>query len=459
MQQMPPGGSPHMQNPSLSQGGIGSPPHMQDPGLSQGHSQHHGHPYNQPNRSNAPGHFDPQSNMSHEHGVQDQYAQHDQVAPGYNHAPHAQVMIRDANTPIIRYITPSMRSIIAKRVLSVFVLIFNETLNWLQYCDWKGTIDLPPVFGQIGKKSKTDVIECSAEGKLLPTFYGLFCGVATVYAVFQIINIIGETVLEYHRRKPGNKYEETGSSLSELPQNSAQPGPQERSQKTPEIDDEDPERQGDEEQKSFKQRCVSIFYGFQLLHGWVETAAAMVVEDLPQIIVMAFSSYYCTVSLENAVFLLIWMVVKELKNVFRKAFCKHKYTACACDCDCGNCFKGCCTYTCPCCCVVFVCRLCPEVGEKSCEMRPVNCKCPDCKCPECKCPECKCPECKCDFSCNFCSGPSICDRFFKSIGPKDEDPEWAPKLLLMLKMLAGVGWFAIVLFQILGLSGSFHASK
>ncbi|XP_052786490.1 uncharacterized protein LOC128221883 isoform X2 [Mya arenaria] len=433
MQQMPPGG----------------PPQMQDHSLSQGHSRHHGHPYYKPNGSNAPGHFDPQSNVSHGHGVQDQYAQHDQVAPGYNHAPHAQVIIRDANTPSKRYITPSIASIIAKRVLTIAVLIFNETLNWLQYCDWKGTIDLPSVFGQIGKKGKTDVIECSADAPFLPSLYGLFCGVATVYAVFQIINITGETVLEYHRRKSGNKYEDTGSSQSELSQNNAQPGPlhQDRSQEQPETDDGDPERQDEEEQKSIRQRCVSIFYGFQLLHGWVETVAAMVVEDLPQIIVMAFSSYYCTVSLENAVFVLIWLVVKELKNVFRKAFCKHKYTACAC--DCGDCFKGCCTYTCHCCCVVLICRLCPGPEERCFEKRPVDCKCPDCKCPTFKC-----PECKCDFNCN-----SICDRLCKAFGPKDIDPEWVTKLLPKLKFLTGVGWFAIVVLQILGLSDAFHASN
>ncbi|WAR13588.1 hypothetical protein MAR_027768, partial [Mya arenaria] len=200
------------------------------------------------------------------------------------------------------YITPSIESIIAKRVLTVAVLIFNETLNWLQYCDWIGTINLPPVFGHIGKKSKTDVVECSADAPFLPSIYGLFCGIATVYALLQIINTIGETVLEYHARKSGTKYEDTGSSQSQLPQNSAQPGPlpQDRSQNQPETNDEDPERQGEEEQKSIKQRCFSIFYGFQLLHGWVETVAAMVVEDLPQLIVMAVSSYYCTVNLENA---------------------------------------------------------------------------------------------------------------------------------------------------------------
>ncbi|XP_052818942.1 uncharacterized protein LOC128244873 [Mya arenaria] len=420
----------------------GGPPHMQDPGLSQGHIPHHGHPYYQPNDFNAPGHFPSQSNVSHGYSVPGQYAPHDQVAPGYNHAPHTQVIIRDANTPIIRYITPSIESIIAKRVLTVAVLIFNETLNWLQYCDWIGTINLPPVFGHIGKKSKTDVVECSADAPFLPSIYGLFCGIATVYALLQIINTIGETVLEYHARKSGTKYEDTGSSQSQLPQNSAQPGPlpQDRSQNQPETNDEDPERQGEEEQKSIKQRCFSIFYGFQLLHGWVETVAAMVVEDLPQLIVMAVSSYYCTVNLENAVFLLIWMVVKELKNSFRKAFCKHKYTATQCSCDCGDCFKGCCTYTCPlpCCCLVCVCRLCPGAEEQCCEMRPVKI-CPDCK-----------------FDC--CSGPSICDGLCNACGPKDEDPEWATDLLKKLESLAGVVFFVIVVFQILGLTGTFHAS-
>ncbi|XP_052815304.1 uncharacterized protein LOC128242253 [Mya arenaria] len=116
----------------------GGPQHMQDPNFSRGNIPYHGHPGNQHNDFNAPEHFAP----------------HDQVAPGYNHAPHVQVMIRDANTPITRYITPSMVSIIVKRVLSVAVLIFNEILNWLKYFDWIGTIDLPAMFGYIGKKGK-----------------------------------------------------------------------------------------------------------------------------------------------------------------------------------------------------------------------------------------------------------------------------------------------------------------
>ncbi|XP_052818507.1 uncharacterized protein LOC128244551 [Mya arenaria] len=341
-----------------------------------------------------PGNFAPHGNIYHGQGEPGHLAPPGRMPVGHSHAPDNQEIKRDANTPHPGYIVPSMVFIIVKRILSVAVLILNESLNWFKYFDWMGTFDLPAMFGYFGRKGKIDAIECSSDAPFLSTIYGVCCGVATVYALFQIINTIGETVLEYHET------------------------------------DESGERQ--DELKPKEKRGVCLFNGFQLLHGWVETAAAMIVEDIPQISVIALSSYYCTVNKENAVFLLIWMIVKQFKNTFRTAFCKQNYKPCM---EFGNCCKDCCIWSCPllCCCRVFICRPC---DDECCEIKRVKI-CTDSGC---------------------CSGPRICNGFSQACGPIDEDPEWATELLKKLGLLYKIGFVAVIVFQILGLIEIFHYS-
>ncbi|XP_052818508.1 uncharacterized protein LOC128244552 [Mya arenaria] len=440
MQPMASDGPYHMHKSSFPQGPI-SPGHQQQDLNAPGHLAPHdkvSHGYDIPGHAapqgNVPHVYDESGNVYHGQSVPGQLVPQGPMAPGYNHAPHIQGVMKDEESQYDGYM-PSMVSIIIRRLVTVAVLIFNETLNWLKYFDWMGTVDLPAMFGYFGKKGKVEAIECSPKAPFLPTIYGIFCGIATVFALFQIINTIGETLLDYHQTKNGPNDKDVSASQGGLPQNNDQTDtvPQDRS-----LNQSEKEITG-----------IHVFRGFQLLHGWVETVAAMVVEDIPQIIVIAASSYYCTVNVEDAVFLFIWYIVKVFKNGFRISFCKQKYKPCILDCDKAKdrCCSEWCTWTCPlpCCCIILVSRQCPVGDEPRCETQPMQI-CPDCEIKS------VCPDKEC------CSGPRICAGLCQARNPKDKDPEWATELLKKLDMLFEIGGVAVVVLQILGFTKTYHAS-
>ncbi|XP_052818815.1 uncharacterized protein LOC128244776 [Mya arenaria] len=400
----------------------------------------------------APGHFSPQGNDNQGHGEPRHFVPQGNVPNGHGHtggfAPHGhdiaghyapqgygppgrfapngnfnQGQYTAGHSAQQGHILPSMIFIVVKRILSVAVLIFNETVSWLKYFEWMGMIDLPDIIEKLGKSRQklTGDVDCSSEAPELPTIYGAFCLIGTLYALFQIINTIGETVLEYHVRKTAKKYEDGEASQGGLPQNNAKTDP------VPEAKDR--------KQQEKDNGCASFFHGFQLVHGWVETVAAMILGDFPQIIVIAFSSAYCTVDTNKIVYNVFCMFVKYIKNKARKESCKQKYKPSN-DCSvcCTSCFRNCCcTWSCPllCCCMVCYCRLCPMGDELCCEIKPI-----------------------CDCCC--CCGPSICDGPCHVCGRQDEDPEWAAKLIKKLETFFTIG---LVFFVTIGIINVYRSSS
>ncbi|XP_060606187.1 uncharacterized protein LOC132758532, partial [Ruditapes philippinarum] len=160
------------------------------------------------------------------------------------HVPGNQYMVRDSFSPMPTdedddgpTIIPSLAGIIFKRIVSALFILLDVCLNWLQFASWVGNFELPAwliVLETVNSlKGKSPWKSQCSEGSVdLTSIYGAFVGIGTAYACLKIVNMIGETLLEYQLR--------------------------DKSEKEP--------------------ACR----GFQLLHGWIETVLGVLCDDLPQ---------------------------------------------------------------------------------------------------------------------------------------------------------------------------------
>lgn len=163
--------------------------------------------------------------------------------------------------------------------------------------------------------------------------------IGSLYAVFQLVNIVGETIMDFRSSRV------ITSSPSE--------------------DGIPPEDTSESKKKGFISSLQSKFLnGYQLIHGWNETLIAVLCEDIPQIIILVAFSFQCSVDWNKLLFTGLWYILKNTKNSTRMDTCKHKYRPC-CD-DCGDCCRDCCTCRFNCCCIchAFICRLLPKYNEQ-----------------------------------------------------------------------------------------------
>lgn len=256
-----------------------------------------------------------------------------------NHVPGIQYIVRDSVTPMPAVedpdgptIIPSLAGIIFKRVVSALFILLDVCLNWLQFASWVGHFELPAWLSLLetanSLKGKSPwKAQCSEGSVDLTSIYGTFVGIGTAYACLRIVNMIGETLLEYQLRNTSEK----------------------------------------------EPACR----GFQLLHGWIETVLGVLCDDLPQAILLTLFSVQCQVDLTAMTKLIVLTIIKSIKNAFRASSCKQKYKPC-----CHDLCKDCCAVTqdFPCCCRYFTFRpfgCCCDAECLECEEYAM---CPDCVC-------------------------------------------------------------------------------
>ncbi|XP_060608346.1 uncharacterized protein LOC132760376 isoform X2 [Ruditapes philippinarum] len=252
--------------------------------------------------------------------------------------PGNQYMVRDSSSPLppqtddLRTYMPSIVCIIFKRIISTLFILFDLCLTWSQFAAWVGHFDLPDwmnVFENVNslKSNSRFQSNCSVGSSDLTTYYGIIAGIGTVYAILKIVNMIGETILEYQKQNPS----ETEAGCR----------------------------------------------GFQFIHGWIETLLGLVCDDLPQIIFLVVFSASCDFDYIAVIKVFIWGEIKSMKNNYRVTSCKQKYKPC-----CYYVCKDCCVYyyDFTCCCHTLIFRPCACCGSDQC----VECEtfeiCPDCPC-------------------------------------------------------------------------------
>ncbi|XP_045159401.2 uncharacterized protein LOC123524880 [Mercenaria mercenaria] len=255
--------------------------------------------------------------------------------------PANQYIARDTTTPMPLdkeydgpVVHPSIGMLIFKRIISALFIILDLFLNWAQFASWVGNIELPDWlnFLEVGSSlhgGSPVRAQCGDGGGSLTTFFGIITAFGTAFACFKLVNMVGETIIEYQKQNPSET----------------------------------------------EPRCR----GFQIIHGWVETVIGMAIEDVPQFILLAVFSVKCSIDLIAMAKVIAWVLIKDLKNNIRKITCKHIYKPLCTDCFDG-CGGSCCVYRFDfvCCCKVFFFRPCGCCGsDKCCELIDYNI-CPEC---------------------------------------------------------------------------------
>lgn len=162
-------------------------------------------------------------------------------------------------------------------------------------------------FFKFSSNVKGDLIveaPCDSVTESLMTVYSVFVVIGAGWCIVRVLNTVGETILEYQKQTSG----ETES------------------------------------------KCR----GFQIIHGWVETVLAIILDDIPQVLLLVIFSIHCMTSNISILKIIIWILIKELKNRVRKRTCKQIYRPC---CD-GMCADCCCVFRFDfiCCCKIFFVR-------------------------------------------------------------------------------------------------------
>lgn len=187
-------------------------------------------------------------------------------------------------------------------------------MDWITFADMAGVnvpeTEIKQQYSHVSDSKKRSTINCDAGADTtdsLPGAYAVFCGLGTVFAIIQLVNMVGETIIEYNKI--------SGANLK----------------------------------------------GFQILHGWTESFIALFLQDIPEIALLVFFANACTKAI-NPVKVIGGTVLSYMKNDVRKNTCKQKQKCC----DCNGCMTDCCTIDC-CCCCCFMETCC---GDKPCQPQP-----------------------------------------------------------------------------------------
>ncbi|XP_053374148.1 uncharacterized protein LOC123532370 [Mercenaria mercenaria] len=221
-----------------------------------------------------------------------------------------------------------------KRVFSALLIIGDVLIDWTSLADViKGTVSNEstltkneqftfsfPAFDDAAlNSSSAETDNCGSSTFKLTISYGGFVIFGSVFALVKLLNIVGETRREICEKNP--KYD----------------------------------KRDNKSQKNEKKKQKS--FGFQLLHGWVETFFALLFEDLPQNFLLLLYSMSCKSNALNKTKTFASMIGSFVKNVFRKSTCKQK-TGCVC---CLYAFDiGCMNFTCLAC---VVCSCCSSANN------------------------------------------------------------------------------------------------
>lgn len=327
---------------------------------------------------------------------------------------------------------PNFACLVTKRIFSVIFIIINLYMDWTEYALRMGSAEEPTFLvklsqlvpfgsnkkraGSLGYGGKLE-LQCKVDYEGAIRFFGFVCAMATLFAVFQIVNMIGETLLEYNGQKDDRLNEEVGggqvfttsftNSDSHNKENDVEAG-QENNQNS--IDTKE----------SLASRLSALKKGFQIIHGWNESVISVLLEDVPQLCIMILFSVECEMNLSVVLRVFTWNFFKDLKSAFRFDTCKHEYKPC-----CGDCCQDqeCCVYSCNFCCI---CRIA--------YFRPCDCQ----RCFEIESYD-ICP----DFTCK------TCERAGQCFGPIDEDPRCAKSTFRLLQKLLVLLYAAVFVLQIL----------
>ncbi|XP_045169492.2 uncharacterized protein LOC123532190 [Mercenaria mercenaria] len=327
---------------------------------------------------------------------------------------------------------------IFKRVLSALLIIGDVLLDWTLLSDEITGILSDEITLSLNEKftfsfptfdDAVRVFDDSAMGTdncfstQTAIWYSGFVLFGSVFAIVKLLNIVGETRREIcEKNQKHNKH--------------------------------------DESQENEKKKHET--FGFQLLHGWVETIFALLFEDLPQNMLLYKYSSTCKGNSLSITKTSVSMIGSLVKNVFRKCTCKQK-PGCAC---CLIAFDiGCMNFSCLSCVVCSCCSAANNYypdgslvkmngGKLAIENVEDTCLC--CKCVELEwgCEVGIPPVCSCG-SCVFIKQMGCCDNTFKSkccesncycskgcCGKRiDKDPIWLDKYIT-LGYLVNVAVFA-----------------
>ena len=147
-------------------------------------------------------------------------------------------------------------------------------MDWIQYAEWTGTsISVENTQQQIednffpykihtATKPEIDCDEHAVNGVV--TMYLISCIIAVLFAIFQLVNMVGETLMEIK-----------GKNLK----------------------------------------------GFQMLHGWIDSSLATFLEEIPQCILVII--FKCKTDGREIMFACLSALIGSLKNWLRFGTCKH----------------------------------------------------------------------------------------------------------------------------------------
>lgn len=292
--------------------------------------------------------------------------------------------------------------ILIKRIISVLLMLAGTAMDWIEFELWSTNTDKPAwavgVSNMFSSSKGSLGIECSSGGDTLTGFMGFFCALGTIFCALKIINVIGETMVDY--QKPNS------------PEGSDNPD-----EENAEAGEESSEAGDSNVRKALKR----FLRGYQIIHGWNETVLEIVFEDIPQLILLVIFHHSCILQFDGSKLVMsaIWYFIKTARSNFRMSSCKHVYRPC-CN-DCCDCCHDCCTYKCNfvCACHVCICRLCPKPHEKAAECVPYNI-CPD----------------------------FLCKRDGVLFGPIKEDPNYAKDLYRKATSVFFLIFFISLIWQI-----------
>lgn len=196
---------------------------------------------------------------------------------------------------------------IFKRLFSAFFIIVDALMDWLSFGEMNEGVsqdigsfnkttksldfsmpDLKDTWNKVSSIKKafsgSGSLDCEGKTLLLTILYGFLLFLGSAYGLFQLINMIGETLFEINSvKEDGNK--------------------------------------GDGKEENGKR---NLCRGFQILHGWTETFFALWLEDIPQGLILLFFSDSCRKNALNSIKTTFTVVIPFLKNTTRKLTSKQQ---------------------------------------------------------------------------------------------------------------------------------------
>ena len=272
---------------------------------------------------------------------------------------------------------------------------------------------------------------CLHDFKSSADVYGVFAGLCTAYAAFQMINLIGETILEYSTNDQPMPHVVNGECPSSMiTVSDGQVVETNNIMLTTTGQPAINANTNNRANNSIDRAKGMLTDGFQLIHGWTETLIAIGCFDIPQTFIAMSIAVHCQCNLGQIITVLIWYLFKALKNGFRYGTCRQRYTTCSQECQ----ESECCLYTCNviCLCKMFFLRLCPD-NNKFLEVEEYKI------CPH--------------------FNTATCERSGRVFGPIQEDPRCSKYTFVNMSTLSGVLYGLLLFLQIMSGLGYFGDSS